>query len=749
MNLRKQLRDSIGGIIIATLLGCSLALTLTDVMGMPVQLMQAIVPCAVTALICTVMTLGVWPMVIALAAVLIGGGAAVYLKLPAYTAVSGLITALLSDGALAGHSAAIGGILGVMLTATAFLMTRIRGGVYPALIMLILVALGTSLFQHQLNMYYIAPALIAIAMLFASSTREKTSFNSALPIALTAVFVAMALMPQLGGVSDSLQRFGRSVRTTIGDYLMFSEARTLYSVQSDGYQSNSGRMGGDANPSDFPIMEVETDRTLLLRGAIKREYTGSIWIDSAVNSRNLFVSPLRRSLRNQVFGLDLPAGDALAAAPEGLIDTADIDVRYLSRGTSTLFTPHRMTHMTTGDDMIAYFNSAGEVFITRTVRKDDSYSFTAQLPDGDSDAMGAYLSSLSGAGRPSTLEAYLTLPEGIDTRVYDLTYQIIGGGAAPYDKARAIEDYLKNNYSYTLTPGDTPEGSDFVSHFLLEGKRGYCTYFASAMGVMARIAGIPSRYVEGYLVKPEEDGVTEVIGKNAHAWVELYFEGFGWLSFDPTPDEDDGIDAPPPDETEPPRETPTPTPEPTPEPTVNVPPDATVPPSMPPEEVPEEEPTEPPLPDDGSDEPFDPTLLIVSLIMLLLALLIAFIVIRLMWSTPHHALLTAHSPADRLMVYYRAVLTVLAMQGQVPLSGETPSAFAERLTAEKLAPPSFTAFTDAVVRSRYAGMNVTSEMYASGVTAYADVVRSLNAREKLRWYRRRIRHGMGNVKQIP
>ena len=752
MNLRKKLRESIGGIIIATLLGGSLALTLADAMGLAVSVAATAAACLATALACTLMTLGVWPLIITLAALLGGGVAAVYFKLPAYTAVRELVVALLTDGAATAHAGAIEGLMGVLLTATAFLMTRIRGGVYPALTMMILVAMGSWLFGHSINMYCVAPALVAVAMLFASSAREKTSFNAALPIALASVVAAMLAMPLLGGVSPALQQFGRSVRTTIGDYLMFSEARTLYSVQSDGYQSQSGQLGGDANPSDFPIMEVETDIPLLLRGAIKREYTGSIWVDSAVNSRNLFISPLRRSLRNQVFGLELPRSDALEGAPEGLIGSVDVSVTYLSRGTSTLFTPHRLTHLVTGSDMIPYFNSTGEVFITRTVRAGDAYSFTAQIPDTYSPDMEPFLSSVSGSGRPSTIDAYLQLPDSVSTDVYDLTYSVISGHSTPYSRAMAIQDYLSSHCRYTLTPGAAPEGEDFVSYFLTESRAGYCTYFASAMGVMARIAGIPSRYVEGYLVKPEEDGSTEVIGKNAHAWVELYFDGFGWLSFDPTPDEDESDSPTPTPDPLPPEyagdPTPTPTPEPTPEPTGIAPPDATPMPTTEPDEQPTEQPTDvpAPAPDDGQG----PRPWLIVLLLLLLLIVIALIVaLRLYISTPRFEVRRARSAADKLMVYYRALLTVLEMQGQAPISGETPTAFARRLADEKLAAPSLVSFTEAVVMSRYAGSKVTPEMCLMGADAYADAVHSLRLGERMRWYRRRIRHGMGSVKQIP
>lgn len=163
MNLRKQLRDSIGGIIIATLLGGSLALTLTSAMGLDPSIWVVGLTCLGAALACTVMTLGVWPLVGVCVLLLGGGGAAVYFKLPPYTAVHDLIIALLTDGAFTGHADAIAAIMGVLLTATAFLMTRVRGGVYPALTMLVLAAMGCWIFGGALNIYYVAPALIAVA----------------------------------------------------------------------------------------------------------------------------------------------------------------------------------------------------------------------------------------------------------------------------------------------------------------------------------------------------------------------------------------------------------------------------------------------------------------------------------------------------------------------------------------------------------------------------------------------------------
>jgi hypothetical protein len=135
-------------------------------------------------------------------------------------------------------------------------------------------------------------------------------------------------------------------------------------------------------------------------------------------------------------------------------------------------------------------------------------------------------------------ERYLKLPENLPQRVKDLSLSLTSSNENNYDKARTIEHYLATNYPYNLDVRSTPRNRDFVDYFLFDLKEGYCSYYASAMAILARCAGLPARYVEGYMLPPEplEDDRTAFIITNmqAHAWVEIYFEGYGWLPFEPT-----------------------------------------------------------------------------------------------------------------------------------------------------------------------------------------------------------------------
>jgi transglutaminase-like putative cysteine protease len=136
---------------------------------------------------------------------------------------------------------------------------------------------------------------------------------------------------------------------------------------------------------------------------------------------------------------------------------------------------------------------------------------------------------------------YLQVPSSVSARVAELAQEIAAPYDNPYDKATAIESYLRN-YPYSTDIAAPPEGTDAVGYFLFEVKQGYCDYYASAMAVMLRTIGIPSRLVAGYApgeplagdAKPVYTDKYRVLEKDAHAWVEVLFPSYGWIQFEPT-----------------------------------------------------------------------------------------------------------------------------------------------------------------------------------------------------------------------
>ncbi len=149
------------------------------------------------------------------------------------------------------------------------------------------------------------------------------------------------------------------------------------------------------------------------------------------------------------------------------------------------------------------------------------------------------------------LDRYLQLPGTMPSRVMQLAQDLAGDIESPYEKAVAICSYLRT-LNYTLDIGAPPDGTDGVDYFLFDLKKGYCTHFASAMTVLLRASGVPSRMVAGYgpgeltdqygpgdMTRPgadaEEDLQDTFIVRNGHSWSEVFFPGYGWIQFEPTP----------------------------------------------------------------------------------------------------------------------------------------------------------------------------------------------------------------------
>jgi transglutaminase-like putative cysteine protease len=131
---------------------------------------------------------------------------------------------------------------------------------------------------------------------------------------------------------------------------------------------------------------------------------------------------------------------------------------------------------------------------------------------------------------------YLELPPLLDPRIPELAHAVARRSESDLDRARAIELYLRRGYGYTL---ELPSRAvaDPLAYFLFERKKGHCEYFASAMAVMLRTAGIPSRLVTGFQsgIWNPLTGLYVIRASDAHTWVEAWLAGRGWVAFDPTP----------------------------------------------------------------------------------------------------------------------------------------------------------------------------------------------------------------------
>ncbi len=615
----------------------------------------------------------------------------------------------------------------------------------------LLVFLPIAIGKNSISPLWLLPSILAVLLSFReSSTRYFASILSS----AAAILLAMLLLPLIPSDSSGLSNVASAVRKAIDDYLFFTDARTTFSLYGAGWQPyGSSRLGGKASPSENKVMQVFASGPVLLRGTVLNDYNGFSWQDTIGGRRYLFIDPRFISMRQNLFDSNRPDRSVSARLPA----EEAIRVYMEAESTSTLFVTQRFSSLS-GQGIVPYFSPASELFATESLTDGSLYDFNGIRMTSGTEGIRELV--LTAAASPdSWLEEtirnqYLVLPEIVEENVYALARKITENARTDFDRALALSTYLSTHYTYTLDQGEPPASRDFVSWFLFTEKRGYCTSFASSLTVMARAIGLPARYIEGYSARPEQDGIAYVTQKNAHAWCEIYFSGFGWLPFDPTPGPNSGSDsggaALPPDQTPSPSPSSSPPPSPSPSPSQ----DPTPAPSSSPESSANPSPTYSPAPtpsptpddapeDPGSeDNPRDRMLFILLLSILLFLLLIAVAALRLYITTPAYVSARQKSRRSALLVYYAAVLQVLSCMHIVPESGEAPATFLARFPGLLPGQINTDMFSRAVCAAGYSRRKPDPKELEEADQLYRRITAQLSVPARLRLLRSRLFHGL-------
>ncbi|HYF74976.1 MAG TPA: transglutaminaseTgpA domain-containing protein [Candidatus Nitrosocosmicus sp.] len=288
-----------------------------------------------------------------------------------------------------------------------------------------------------------------------------------------------------------------------------------YSLNAAGYKGN--KLGGDVLLDEAVMMTVKTqgEETIYLRGAVKDRYSGNSWSKSRKDYKEY--SPEYPIPIN--YGTGVPAYEKT------------LEITYKKLLTSTIFAPYSLYQVRHSSKKI-YIDADSEAYTPRMIMRDEPYTVTSRIPYIDTEKLRQ---SKASSLRPNEMRLYTALEQDVPERVKTLALQLTEGKNNAYDKAKAIESYLRKNYRYTLKPPKLPPRAEFSDHFLFEGREGYCTYFATSMSVLLRASGVPCRYVEGFVSRYAGAEERHVRGMDAHAWVEVYFDDYGWVTFEPTP----------------------------------------------------------------------------------------------------------------------------------------------------------------------------------------------------------------------
>jgi len=336
------------------------------------------------------------------------------------------------------------------------------------------------------------------------------------------------------------------------DYQVFD----YFSLSSSGFGSRDSLLGGRVRLDTTPVLKVKTPRNIYLRGSVRDIYTGTKWVNSSKettaigNNYKILLDDTSEMLQ----GMKLLTGKKISLDQYFYKDKVQVTFQNLK--TKSIFIPSKILTLTPskiGLNGITDIN--GSLSSTKRLSTGYSYSFELYSPKLSTVEFESALKKSSKTLYSDYLikkddveklnersgliyEKYTQLPKNVPQRVRDLANLITAPYDNDYDKVKAIEKYLATNYPYNLDVKSTPRNRDFVDYFLFDLKQGYCSYYASAMAVLTRCSGIPARYVEGYMLPPKavkSDPSTFIVtNMQAHAWTEVYFEGYGWLPFEPT-----------------------------------------------------------------------------------------------------------------------------------------------------------------------------------------------------------------------
>ncbi|WP_461224923.1 DUF4129 domain-containing transglutaminase family protein [Lacticaseibacillus suihuaensis] len=292
-----------------------------------------------------------------------------------------------------------------------------------------------------------------------------------------------------------------------------------------GYSDNDTTLGGPVYDDTTPVFTVATKTPLYLRVTVKTDYSGRGWQEGPLSRDQVQTLTLDNGILTGI----KDAKAAAYAAGQAVTITAKTPVDYfgLPNGdvSITAVSPGSFNDLFYAADFARLFRGQSGGIKKLSLRVKPKKRDAAALRQ---------------VGDRATEGRTVQLPEKLPARIKQLATRVTAGATNDYDRAVAIEQFLKTDPRFTYSKVDTPKtpkGRDYVDHFLFTSKVGYCDNFSSAMVVMLRTLGVPARWAKGFNQGTAIGNDTYAItNANAHSWPEVYFgPKYGWIDFEPTP----------------------------------------------------------------------------------------------------------------------------------------------------------------------------------------------------------------------
>ena len=284
-----------------------------------------------------------------------------------------------------------------------------------------------------------------------------------------------------------------------------------------------------ALPTD-PVLKLPTDSPELWRAGTLDVYTGRQWVATPP------AAGLPRLIAGSVGEVMVVPAPGAETAGSGAVQTDR--VRPLSTVQLPILAPGRLISLSAAGLVPDALRSiTGDQLIASGFRGPlGDYSVSSEVPVGvdDPQVRDRLIAVGRGVDEPATAR-WTDLPANLPDRVRQLGLRLVGGSSSRLGAVLAIESELHRRMTYNLNSPVPPAGKDAVDDALFVSHTGFCEQFASAEVVLLRAAGIPARLAVGFAGgDPGDDGFRTVLGSDAHAWVEIWFPGLGWVTSDPT-----------------------------------------------------------------------------------------------------------------------------------------------------------------------------------------------------------------------
>ena len=307
---------------------------------------------------------------------------------------------------------------------------------------------------------------------------------------------------------DALSQIGNSQELESGNSLL-SHSGGVSIIPGTTTQRSSGL-------PHTPVFVIDgAVNTDFLRTAVGDVYTGVQWLS---NRGENFEYQRETEISH----------DGAPGSPIAQLDSLRLDEPTMRPASAESYLPTGIVptgHILETASVSGIFRRHSATFLTGLRLR--QYSFTNRSPLFDDAVLRA--------AAPAR-DVQVELPESVPNRVHELARQVSAGNSGEYAKAKAIEQYLRQNYTYRQADESTPPipaDWDPVDWFLFQSREGTCGNFSSAFVVLAQSIGLPARVLSGFMITPTEEEQI-VFADQAHQRAEIAFEGLGWISFEPT-----------------------------------------------------------------------------------------------------------------------------------------------------------------------------------------------------------------------